>query len=63
MTDKMQYHDLMKQNKWHNNNVFDIDTMGELFFFGFSCIHRGLDITYQRLSRPEKKMVPLYEEK
>ena len=46
--DMLQYWDLVKQNEWLRNNVFD--TMGN-YLFCSSCIHHRLGVSYQRLSR------------
>ncbi len=43
--ESQQYRDLVKQNEWLRNNVFD--SLGNFFF----CIHHALGISHQRLSR------------
>ena len=43
-----QYRDLVKQNEWLRNNVFD--SLGN-YLFCSRCIHYALGVSYQRLSR------------
>ena len=45
--DKEQYRDLVKQNKWLRNNVFD--SLGN-YIFCSRCVHHDLGVSYQRLS-------------
>ena len=46
--DKEQYRDLVKQNEWLRNNVFD--SLGN-YIFCSRCVHHALGVLYQRLSR------------
>ena len=46
--ESQQYRDLVKQNEWLRNNVFD--TLGN-FYFCSGCIRHALGISHQRLSR------------
>ena len=46
--ESQQYRDLVKQNEWLRNNVFD--ALGN-FYFCSGCIHHALGISHQRLSR------------
>ena len=45
------YRDLVKQNLWIRNNIFD--SMGN-YLFCCNCVHMGLGISYQRLARQRK---------
>ena len=47
----MQYRDLVKQNEWLRNNIFD--ATGN-YLFCCRCVHHGLGISFQRLSRQRK---------
>ncbi len=46
--ESQQYRDLVKQNEWLRNNVFD--SLGN-FYFCSGCIRHALGISHQRLSR------------
>ena len=46
-----QYRDLVKQNEWIRNNIFD--ATGN-YLFCCRCVHHGLGISFQRLSRQRK---------
>ena len=43
-----QYRDLVKQNEWLRNNVYD--SLGN-YLFCSRCVHHALGVSYQRLSR------------
>ena len=47
----VQYRDLVKQNEWIRNNIFD--ATGN-YLFCCRCVHFGLGISFQRLSRQRK---------
>ena len=49
--DKEHYRDLVKQNDWIRNNIFD--ATGN-YLFCCRCVHHGLGISFQRLARQRK---------
>ena len=46
--DKEHYRDLVKQNEWLRNNIFD--AAGN-YLFCCRCVHYGMGISFQRLAR------------